>query len=909
MICNACSKTIQSIWDPSSPRRLRPGWDVTPEDKSLPPDHPENYVFGHHATSESLSRAISDGCTICQHIEPAVCLEEPEFTQGGYFRLPKYDQPGYFSVLGVRVELCMLHGLTEHQGSLGEFLCPVDSPKLMLSGSTGDASALLLVRRWLDTCLQTHKSCNKSVGEQPFVPPRLVQLDDATESFRVVPAAELAPGTRYATLTHCYHPDDEGIRLLESTIERLCVVQDNQADQQAHQDKVLRRDILSNGFCGIGDAGSTSSSSGLFTKFDRGPLAPDVFLFQPRADAPPSPHVLLSDITKDKLRAFRYEPISKSVQALRDRLLVPRMVYFGGQMLFWECHAAHHDELGPIPHLSPHIFGREGELAFNGSMPVVNLWKPLLEYSTHPLKDPVDQILNRWAAFVSQFSRLRPSPSERLPLLESLAMEVMQLLAEHGCEDTTYLAGMWRMSFPSALLWLTQEPAQEPPTASSTPSWSWASVDGEVLLERPKDTWRTGLLCELVDGAGTLGDDSRTIASASITLRGKLLRGRLAFLPDTAKADGWMWILSLGDAQCDTAFRLENGPVQFPIHDDCTARFDVQRDMKEEALLLPVKAETEDYGSFEQHMLLGILISRLGDGRYVRQESILVEYTEFVLHGKPGIGGVFKKGERRALEKIFAVYANPDNRWDRQSLESFLITRVPQDRNHIDLFRNCADSCWTLTTHFAQWPFNTTSTSPLTSLTFSSFARAMAFLSGGHCHMVWPTTITPGEPERSDLIALEYIFRALATTKVVDERSDLVPEEEATGLSRQHRDIFDVLYSVQPVMNFLTWQMEPNELIPTAMVLSPPPHPELSALIIPAGTLISLLDLLIPVLDRAREDPTMTHYQVLIDKLKAAYVKLQSVEGVSFDDFTGWMGTHYELNFYTGISVLFRIFL
>ncbi|CAH0033334.1 unnamed protein product [Clonostachys rhizophaga] len=289
----------------------------------------------------------------------------------------------------------------------------------------------------------------------------------------------------------------------------------------------------------------------------------------------------------------------------------------------------------------------------------------------------------------------------------------------------------------------------------------------------------------------------------------------------------------------------------------------------------------------------------------VTRESILREYTEYVLHGKPGIGGVFENAERRVLKKIFATYANSDNRWDRQSLESFLITRIPQDENHVDLLRKCADFCWTLAIYLAQWPFNTTSTSPPISLTFSSFARAMAFLSGGHCHMVWPTKVTPDEPERSDLCALEYIFRALATTKVVDERSGPAPEEEATGLSRQHHDILEVLYSVQPVMNFLTWQLGPNELIPTALMLSPPPPPELSSLNVPAGTLISLIDLLIPVLDQARENP---HHQILIGKLKPAYVKLQSVEAISFDDFTGWMGTRYELNFYTGLSVLFRIF-
>ncbi|CAG9998240.1 unnamed protein product [Clonostachys byssicola] len=53
-------------------------WEVTPDDKNPAPDHPENYVFGHHGTSESLSRAIFDGCTICKHIKAAVIVEESE---------------------------------------------------------------------------------------------------------------------------------------------------------------------------------------------------------------------------------------------------------------------------------------------------------------------------------------------------------------------------------------------------------------------------------------------------------------------------------------------------------------------------------------------------------------------------------------------------------------------------------------------------------------------------------------------------------------------------------------------------------------------------------------------------------------------------------------------------------------
>ncbi|CAG9998239.1 unnamed protein product [Clonostachys byssicola] len=237
-------------------------------------------------------------------------------------------------------------------------------------------------------------------------PPRIVELDDAAKSFRVVATTQLASGSRYASFTHCYGPDYKRIpkatrdtshlnipcllclnltamfvRWLSDSDSRTSGSSNSQADQQSHQDKVLRRDILPNGFCGIGDTSTTSSSSGLFTSFDRGPMTPDIFLFQPRADAPPPPcAVQRHHHRKTATVSIRYEPISMSVQALRDRLSTPDGVLWQS-----DCHAAHHDELGTttLAEHGPHIVAREGELRPSGSMPVVKLWKPLLEYSTH----------------------------------------------------------------------------------------------------------------------------------------------------------------------------------------------------------------------------------------------------------------------------------------------------------------------------------------------------------------------------------------------------------------------------------------------------------------------------------------------------------------------------------------------
>ncbi|CAH0050714.1 unnamed protein product [Clonostachys solani] len=241
--------------------------------------------------------------------------------------------------------------------------------------------------------------------------------------------------------------------------------------------------------------------------------------------------------------------------------------------------------------------------------------------------------------------------------------------------------------------------------------------------------------------------------------------------------------------------------------------------------------------------------------------------------------------------------------WDLQSLQACFTARIPQDEKFKKLLESCAPSLWTLTTYFAQWPFNDafSKTPEPTTLTYQSFVRAIAFLCGRQTSMIWPTQLVENEPEPTNLVALEHIFRALAvTTEMTKQASDSSCEDDSV-LSPQQREIFDVLYTVQPTVSWFTERLEPEELIPTARWLSPSHRPELSTLSISTTTLIPLFDFITPLLEHTQSRCG----EVLTKRFKVVRSKVQNLEEVSFSDFIEWSGDDSRYNFYDSVAILF----
>jgi Heterokaryon incompatibility protein (HET) len=71
--------------------------------------------------------------------------------------------------------------------------------------STSGESALMQIRSWLQTCLESHTSCQR-VQITEWLPTRLIEVcgNENNAAIRLRLGSDLQPGTRYLALSHCW---------------------------------------------------------------------------------------------------------------------------------------------------------------------------------------------------------------------------------------------------------------------------------------------------------------------------------------------------------------------------------------------------------------------------------------------------------------------------------------------------------------------------------------------------------------------------------------------------------------------------------------------------------------------------------------------------------------------------------
>ncbi|CAH0047667.1 unnamed protein product, partial [Clonostachys solani] len=277
------------------------------------------------------------------------------------------------------------------------------------------------------------------------------------------------------------------------------------------------------------------------------------------------------------------------------------------------------------------------------------------------------------------------------------------------------------------------------------------------------------------------------------------------------------------------------------------------------------------------------------------QDSVLADFAKFLLHGRAQVRPIIDSKEAETLERIFTSHVNSNNCWDRQSLKSYLATKVPGDANFQDQLRNAIPALWALVVYFSQWPFNATvgpSVCQTTAdLAFPAFVRATAFLCGRHEEMFGNWADDDTDFNRGiDQPVIEDIFRALATKRPEDQ-SPFAPTKIPRLLP--HDDALDVVGAVHPWLNEFSRPLSRDELTPVARRLRPSAPPELSDLVIqePRQTLIPLLQLSVSVVEQALTLDGANVTTSLRDDLKTAHAELQKAERVPFGLFADYLDT------------------
>jgi hypothetical protein len=154
---------------------------------------------------------------------------------------------------------------------------------------------------------------------------------------------------------------------------------------------------------------------------------------------------------------------SKRGWTFQEYQLSPRVLGFGQHYLYFDCKNGERAESGEV-----RITTDTGRALFKtrGSDP-----NPSLGY--------IDQY-SEWYYIISDLysGRHFTKQSDRLPALTGFAKEWENMIKKSGKRDL-YIAGLWEKDLRRGLLWRSQSKRSRPLEYAS-PSWSWASIIGEV---------------------------------------------------------------------------------------------------------------------------------------------------------------------------------------------------------------------------------------------------------------------------------------------------------------------------------------------------------------------------------------------------------------------------------------------
>lgn len=396
-------------------------------------------------------------------------------------------------------------------------------PKELLCRNFRDERCFDKIKQWLTVCTNTHEGprCRQSV-ETPL-PRRLVAIKNTAD--RLSLALELTNGEtgRYIALSHCWGgytgcqtttaniaSRTSGIDYdsLPQTfkdaiycalqfdvsyiwIDSLCIIQDDTEDWESESAKMCG--IYSDAYFVLAAASANADTDGFLTEpsmFQRGfGLASDIESGKLDLTVYDDMHLDNHPFSANPrpVNGVNHEPLNKRAWTLQETLLARRCIIFGRHEVSWQCESAGDCECG-------------GDANDSGiSVPSgANDWRyftfPRLqadyvcqEIHPHPLGRMTDMesTFRAWRQLVvpNYTARGLTVSNDKLPALSGVAEKIARSF------EVTYLAGIWLDDVKYSLAWTVREPHDKPRQSPYLgPSFSWVSVDDEIVYRTPGDT-------------------------------------------------------------------------------------------------------------------------------------------------------------------------------------------------------------------------------------------------------------------------------------------------------------------------------------------------------------------------------------------------------------------------------------
>ncbi|KAK0648111.1 heterokaryon incompatibility protein-domain-containing protein [Cercophora newfieldiana] len=407
-------------------------------------------------------------------------------------------------------------------------------PPARLSQPTSQKRDVDLMRIWLETCRADHGEC-RSVRHTSFSPTRLVDTNafDGSNDVRVVELHKDAAASRddaveWLALSHCWGPPSQGptktttanlaqrlcripFSSLSQTfqdavkttkdlgyryiwIDSLCIIQDDHHDWK--REAKTMRDIYAGSICTLCALSSENSSHGCrvngtgvpsakgmsrFADFDIGNMRIRFFEREPtywHQECGDNPYKF------ENYDRYLQSPLNTRAWTLQERELAPRKILFSQNMLLWECKTRKGSSELPWHERVFDIDERPNLVLLNEDEGAAD-------------RRPAGGMRERWYSLVEDYStRFMTMEADKLVAIAGLSDMISANLP--GFQEQDYVSGMFTQHMPACLLWQTWSHhrqihgqvasilgAFQPrrPMVYRAPSWSWASVDGEVSYQ------------------------------------------------------------------------------------------------------------------------------------------------------------------------------------------------------------------------------------------------------------------------------------------------------------------------------------------------------------------------------------------------------------------------------------------
>ncbi|KAI1390602.1 HET-domain-containing protein [Hypoxylon trugodes] len=559
-LCRFCHQFVDNLFSFNFLKQETYPTPWQPVGSEWTPEKAWGDVFHHYETFDDLSKS-AETCEVCSVLHADLAQMSADLRQGwlglypfwstgrmgmnklkGHFRAGFRDSLGEMPWGSSKIGSIPLHSFRVCRRvplKEGEIVEYADAHRRLpaVSSTLQPSDIPQEVASWERECSETHKNC-AGLGSSSELPTRVIDVGKA-ENAHIRLYESRGEKAQYATLSHCWGgaipsvtiqankaartdiinidelPQNfkDAIQVTRALgipyiwIDALCIIQDSKEDWDREASKMFS--VYAGASLTISALDATASTEG-FLKPNRVPLAiiNDEYGVQK----------VFPDINEYLVRC----PLTTRGWCMQERLLAPRLLHFGKEQIFWECRTDFICEDGrritgdSDGHVMAEFLRIRRSLGISAD-PGTDLfwcyWYQLLgEYTTRKLTVPTDK-LPAVAGAAALFRTPRP--------------------------DSTYVAGLWKEDIVRGLLWCAHYdhmPGRRvwgisttdrisvltKPAKKRAPSWSWASVDGQL------DFWARKIGGFVVEALGVTMDAERegiaSVASGIVKLRGLVTR-------------------------------------------------------------------------------------------------------------------------------------------------------------------------------------------------------------------------------------------------------------------------------------------------------------------------------------------------------------------------------------------------